>query len=583
MASRLNLVFLWHMHQPDYRDTDGEFMLPWVLLHMLKDYTDMAAHLERHPEIRCVINFVPSLLEQIEDYREQLRAKSYRDPLLRLLATDTLGHITAAERSYLLEACFNCNPSTMIDPFPGFKRLHSIKKCLEHTSTTDPDHEAHAHPPKASCDYLGAGYYADLITWYFLAWSGETERQRAPILNTLMQKGHSFDHADRMALLNWIGETVQNLIPRYRALAERGQIELSSTPQTHPIAPLLLDYATMREAMPEAPLPEAASYPDGAERLDEHIRLAQDSHEQRFGSVPVGMWPAEGALCTDSVRAFSRAGVHWLASGEGVLLNSLSAAREGQVLSEHAVFYPWRLQGTDTLLFFRNETLSDQIGFEYAKWYGEDAAQDFCDRLDQILSGWPHETPPLVGVMLDGENAWEYFPYNGWHFFENLYTTLASNQKIQTTTFATLTQQYAGAQAPTEIIELPRLIAGSWVHGTLSTWIGEPAKNHAWDLLTAAKQAFDENVDTLKPDDRELAEAQLLKCESSDWFWWFGDYHPAISVGSFDRLFRTNLKSLYELLGQTPPPELDRPICVGDQAATRIGTMQPAKLDESVD
>ena len=64
-----DLAFLWHMHQPDYRHPDsGEFMLPWVLLHSIKDYTDMAAHLERHPAIHCTVNFVPVLLDQIEDY-----------------------------------------------------------------------------------------------------------------------------------------------------------------------------------------------------------------------------------------------------------------------------------------------------------------------------------------------------------------------------------------------------------------------------------------------------------------------------------------------------------------------------------
>jgi hypothetical protein len=51
-----DLAFLWHMHQPDYRHPDsGEFLLPWVFLHSIKDYTDMAAHLERHPGVRCTV------------------------------------------------------------------------------------------------------------------------------------------------------------------------------------------------------------------------------------------------------------------------------------------------------------------------------------------------------------------------------------------------------------------------------------------------------------------------------------------------------------------------------------------------
>ncbi|MGH8756106.1 MAG: hypothetical protein ACREU0_09885, partial [Burkholderiales bacterium] len=87
VENRLDLVLLWHMHQPDYRDyTTGEFHLPWVYLHAIKDYTDMAWHLEHHPGIRAVVNFAPVLLDQIEDYADQFAKGSLRDPLLRLLA-----------------------------------------------------------------------------------------------------------------------------------------------------------------------------------------------------------------------------------------------------------------------------------------------------------------------------------------------------------------------------------------------------------------------------------------------------------------------------------------------------------------
>ena len=62
MKKSVDLVFLWHMHQPDYRDySNGDFVLPWTYLHAIKDYTDMAYHLERHPKVRAVVNFVPYL------------------------------------------------------------------------------------------------------------------------------------------------------------------------------------------------------------------------------------------------------------------------------------------------------------------------------------------------------------------------------------------------------------------------------------------------------------------------------------------------------------------------------------------
>jgi alpha-amylase/alpha-mannosidase (GH57 family) len=67
----LQLIFCWHFHQPDYRDESGTYILPWTYLHALKDYSDMATHLEHHPNMRAVVNFVPTLLEQLDDYGAQ--------------------------------------------------------------------------------------------------------------------------------------------------------------------------------------------------------------------------------------------------------------------------------------------------------------------------------------------------------------------------------------------------------------------------------------------------------------------------------------------------------------------------------
>ena len=100
----VQLVLLWHMHQPDFRDcATGEFRLPWVYLHALKDYSDMAAHLERHRGVRAVVNFVPVLVDQLDDYVDQFRSGRLRDPLLLLLGRENLGDATRAERELILE------------------------------------------------------------------------------------------------------------------------------------------------------------------------------------------------------------------------------------------------------------------------------------------------------------------------------------------------------------------------------------------------------------------------------------------------------------------------------------------------
>ncbi len=575
---QLDLVFLWHMHQPDYRDhgmplavpagtqsagatpaaASGEFVLPWVYLHAMKDYVDMAAHLERHPQMRCVVNLVPVLLEQIEDYAQQFASGRFRDPLLRLLATPDLEHIGEAERRLLLTTCFRSNHTTMLAPFPHYQRLHDIYLLLaEKTETT--------------YGYLSGAYFSDLLTWYHLAWSGESERRRNPLLARLMSQGEGYSAADRQELLASIGELMAGLIPRWRALAASGQVELSSTPQTHPLAPLLLDFKAARESLPDAPLPFAAAYPGGRSRVKAHIDAARISHARRFGAPPTGMWPAEGAISEEFVKHLAAADCRWIASGEGVLRNSIAASG---IADPRAAYHPWRLESAPGLtLFFRDERLSDLIGFDYAKWHGRDAAQHLVLQLEAILDGAGENETPVVSIILDGENAWEHFPYNGYYFFDDLYGLLARHPRIRTTTYAELLAR----PTPPAATVLPHLTAGSWVYGTLSTWIGDEAKNRGWDLLCEAKQSCDRVLASGRLDAAQVAavEAQLAICESSDWFWWFGDYNPSAAVASFDSLYRRNLARLYRLLQLQPPVKLDTPICAGSETASG-GSMRRA-------
>jgi alpha-amylase/alpha-mannosidase (GH57 family) len=563
---RLDLVFLWHMHQPDYRDhTSGEHVLPWVYLHAIKDYTDMAEHLERHPRVHAVVNFVPVLLDQIEDYCRQFDTGKFLNPLLRFLAAADLHTISRDDRRLLLEACFRSNHHTMLAPFPHYQRLHDLYESL-------------AREGENALAYLSGAYFADLVTWYHLAWTGETERRREPLIAELMSKGEGYSHADRLALLKLIGAMLRGLLPRYRALLERGQIELSTTPDTHPLAPLLLDFASAREGMPEAPLPLTASYPGGRQRLVAHIEAARRSHAHRFGFAPVGVWPAEGAISTGVVQQLAAHGCQWLASGEGVLRNSLHT-HGGE--DPRAAYRPWVLPDAPGITaFFRDERLSDMIGFEYARWHGRDAAGHFVAQLEAVLAQSPPGEAPIVSVILDGENAWEHYPYNGFFFFEDLYRLLEDHPRIRTTTYAELLSR-PPADAPVAT-PLKGLVAGSWVYGTLSTWIGDAEKNHAWDLLCAAKQSYDLVLASgrLSVRDEDAAERQLAICESSDWFWWFGDYNPAPAVASFDQLYRRNLANLYQLLKLPAPAQLDIPISHGTHTAEG-GTMRRAQEDNS--
>lgn len=549
MTKGLDLVLMWHMHQPDYRiETDAgecEFALPWTYLHAIKDYVDMAAHLERHEGMRAVVNLVPVLLEQIEDYVAQFASGHFRDPLLRCLAHPDLDALSPAERRLLLDTCFRGNHRTMLDPYPHYASLHRTYQDVVGTDET-------------GLSYLSGNYFSDLVTWCHLVWCGETERRRQPLLANLLAKGSGFDAGDRRALLELIGEMIGGLIGRFRALAVADRIELATSPYAHPLAPLLLDLGCARQAQSGLQLPAATCYPGGRSRVLAQIDTALRSHEARFGMRPEGIWPAEGAVSDDFLRLLAGRQCGWVASSESVLANSLR--RKGVAFdAERArhLYHPWRLSGTTgQTLFFRDERLSDLIGFEYARWYGSDAVRHFVGELEAIVAAADAGERPVVCVILDGENAWEYYPYNGYYFLDHLYEVLANHAAIRVTTFADLLRRLPPCA------ELDALVAGSWVHGTLSTWIGNADKNRAWELLCAAKRSYDLALSSgrLDPDRRAAAERRLASCESSDWFWWFGSDNARSAIDTFDRLFRDNLRHLYRLLGLPAPIGLDRPV-----------------------
>ena len=568
MNKSVDLVFLWHMHQPDYRDySNGDFVLPWTYLHAIKDYTDMAYHLEQHPNVHAVVNFVPILLDQIEDYADQFATGKLRDPLLRLLVHEDSCDLSPSQRQLALDACFRSNHTKMIAPYPSYKRL------LELFTRLNTDGEV-------ALSYLSGQYVADLLTWYHLAWCGESVHREYELLARLMSKAEGFTYEDRKELLDLIGNLVTDIIPRYRKLAETGQIEISATPHYHPLAPLLIDFASAKEAMPDAPLPESPHYPKGRQRVTAQIQRAKESHSARFGSEPQGMWPAEGSISKETLEVFSTEGCRWVASGEGVLVNSLE--RSQQTIGERSnyLYRPYQLEsGADGLnCFFRNDHLSDLIGFEYSGWHGKDAASHFVEQINAIAQEAPDGEIPVISVILDGENAWEYYPYNGFFFLDELYSVLEASPDIRTNTYSSYLDSCSSRTDSPAVRTLSSIAAGSWVYGDFSTWIGSRDKNRAWDLLCIAKQSFDmvESSGRLSSSELLAAEKQLSSCESSDWFWWFGDYNPSHSVVSFDRLFRHNLSELYRMLKLPPPLILSEPVSQGGGHPEAGGAMRRA-------
>ncbi len=552
--NRLNLVLCWHMHQPQYQTVgDGRYWQPWVYLHAIKDYVDMAAHIESIPLARAVVNFSPVLLDQLADYVDQMHGfltagRPLRDPLLGALVGQYPD--SGPARVELMRACLRAHKTRMIERFPIYQNLADMAESVDR----DPNYG----------DYLNDQYLMDLTVWYHLAWLGETIRRTDSRVERFMDQGRGFDESSGRDLLAIISELVAGIIPRYRELALQGRIELSFTPYSHPIIPLLLDFSAAREAQPDAPLPAAGGYPGGPDRARRQIQEGEDVFARHFGFRPKGCWPSEGALSAETLGLFEAADIRWTASGERVLRHTMEAQRgEWTEAGRHRAY---QVPGQRLKCFFRDDGLSDLIGFSYADWHADDAIGNLIEHLDNIALATDNSPETVVSIIMDGENAWEYYPENGYYFLRALYDRLARHPGIRLTTFSEYLEEGH------ETLALPRLVAGSWVNGTLATWIGQGDKNRAWDILVEAKLVFDRVVASgrLSEEQRLLAERALAICEGSDWCWWFGDYNPADAVARFERLYRTHVMNLYAVLGETAPLSVREPF-------VRAGVGEPAR------
>ena len=558
MSQRLPVVLMWHMHQPQYRDAlTGEYVLPWTYLHALKDYSDMAAHLEENPAARAVVNFTPVLIEQLQEYAQRVASHlrtgaPVRDPVLATLTEAPLP-AGVEPRLELVKALLRAHRQHLVERFEGFAEVARLAESL-----------ATAERVAWASDQM----IWDLAVWYHLAWLGETVRRSDARVQDLIRQSRGYAPAQRRKLLGLVAEVLQGIVPRYRALAADGRIELSVTPYGHPILPLMFDFRAAREAQPGAALPRHAEYPGGDDRATWHMAEAIRVFTDAFGHAPTGCWPSEGAVSDAALGLIDRFGLRWAATSSNVLQNSVAAQHNGPVHRDA----PHRLPGQKLTCFFRHDGLSDAIGFEYSTWHGDDAAAHFAGEVARLAEHYQNDPGRVLLIALDGENAWEHYPFNGYYFLRGMYAALADHPRLELTTLSDYLKR------DPQVVPLPHVVAGSWVHGTLATWMGDAAKNAGWDLLCEAKEAFDRVVVEGALDAAQVtaAERQLALCESSDWFWWFGDYNPADAVAQFDRLYRRQLTNLYRLLRLEPPASLLQPLSRGGGAAEHGGTMRRA-------
>ena len=543
MAYPLHVAFVWHMHQPYYKDNLTEtYTLPWVRLHATKDYLHMADVLAEHPRVHQTFNFVPSLVEQLQDYA----AGRAHDECLRLSQKE---HLTREDKTFILSFFFSINWERFVQRYPRYWQLLRLRNELG-----------------GDVDLLSETYWRDLIAWFNLAWIDPAHVQRDPELRSLIEKGREFTRADVNLILEKHRQICAMVIPRYRELAEAGQIELTTSPHYHPILPLLVDTRSARMASPHISLPSTLfAHPEDAV---EQIRRAAALHVATFGQPPRGIWPPEGAVSApvidllSSPSLFPDGGLRWVATDEGILARSLGTtfARDGygSLLDPRPLYQPYAAGKRKLALVFRDQVLSDRIGFVYKLWQPGDAAADLVGRLDHMadrIAGDPDSY--LVSIILDGENCWEEYANNGHEFLHALYSLLEKDPKLRAVTVSEYLDEHPPRQS------LGRIHAGSWIGGNLETWIGEPAQNRAWEYLALARSRLTtwqrematEDVATL-----EAAWQELYIAEGSDWFWWYYSRNSPGTIQPFDAEFRTHLANVYRIMGLPIPAWLERPI-----------------------
>lgn len=547
-SPKIRLVLLWHMHQPFYKDmVTGEYRLPWVRMHGLKDYYGMVKLLDEFPDVHQNFNLVPSLVAQLQDYV----SGQAHDPFFDLVSKPAID-LTLSERQFSLQYLFQANAVNMVGRYPRYRELWE-----RYRATFD--------RPEGPDPYFVTRDYGDLQVLSQLAWFDEyflSDRDVA----ALIAKGEDFSRDDQLTMIAKQREILASVLPQYAAAAKRGSAELSATPYYHPILPLICDTQTGAESTPGLALPvRRFRHPEDASH---QIERAVESHQQTFGLRPVGMWPSEGSVSEEVLALAAKQGIQWMATDEGVLGRSLDLTfgrdATGRLNADGAgrLYNIYRYEKGDARMHmvFRDHRISDLIGFVYSGMPAQDASnhllQSIKDSAQPVLSSG---RDAVISIILDGENAWEYYPQSGREFLRRFYDGIQRDPQIEAVTVSEAISRHK----PENFANLQRIVPGSWINANFNVWIGAPEDNKSWDLLAEAREYYDSNANRVTPAQRKLAWEEILIAEGSDWNWWYGPEHHSANDRDFDELYRKHLANVYYLLEGVPPEELNTPIASG--------------------
>jgi len=542
----LRVVVLWHQHQPYYKDlVSGEYRLPWVRLHALKDYYGMVKLLEEFPDVHQTFNLVPSLITQIQDYVNG----TARDPFLDVAARPAKD-LTLAERHFALQYLFQANPLNMIGRYPRYRELW--------------DHFRNAgSSPEQAEKFFQLQDFTDLQVLSQIAWFDEFFLND-PNIAGLVQKGRGYSLEDQSFVIAREQELLARVLPAHAEAAERGRIEISTSAFYHPILPLICDTNLGAVSTPGLPLPQNRfRHPEDAR---EQLRRGLDLHQQVFGIRPQGVWPSEGSVSEEVFTLAQGLGVKWMATDEEVLGRStgVSFSRDGnghlpeELAGRLYTIHRFENSQTEMNLIFRDHTISDLIGFVYSGMPPQGAANHLMHNIRQsaqpVLNGG---NDAVVPIILDGENAWEYYPQSGREFLRRFYDLLQREPGVEAVSVSEAIARHRNFG------RLTSLVPGSWIHANFNVWIGAAEDNRAWDYLYDARNFYALTAPAASETQRKLAFEEILIAEGSDWNWWYGPEHHSANDREFDELYRKHLSNVYQALGVRAPDYLAQSIVAG--------------------
>ena len=542
---RLGVAFLWHMHQPFYKDPlCNKYMMPWTRLHGVKDYFPMAALVETFENVTVTFNLVPSLVEQINDY---VRNDAH-DNLLDLTIKKA-SSLTFEEKFDILDNFFRVNFKRFIEPNARYSEL-LIKKGIKPLSGS---------LLKATIKSFSERDFLDLQVLFNLSWFHSISIDDDINLKDLVKKGKDYTEEDKEYILLKQKEILSQILPLYKKLQNRGQIEITTTPYYHPILPLLCNTSVARVSSPEMELPKRKfSHPEDAKW---HIEEAMKYHTEQFGQPPRGMWPSEGSVSVDAIDIMISKGIDWVATDEDILFNTLASydkKYKGTTMFDRRIIYrPYKFKrdSKHIAMIFRDKNLSDMISFSYNSWDQTEAAWDLIGHINRVSENLRRDTDKgLLTIVMDGENAWEYYEDNGRKFFEVLY----SNLDKQADVFSTTISDFLKLEPPDRTIS--NVFPGSWINHNFEIWIGQEQDNLSWEYLDKVRkdlvnftEEFHKNPKSIDASNVREAWRELYIAEGSDWNWWYGGKAHTGKENPFDKLYRTHLKNIYKLLKKPIP------------------------------